>query len=66
MAHLAGALGIPCWVLLPAHRTDWRWMRNRTDSPWYPGVMRLYRQAAEEDWDAVAMRVAADLRTLTR
>ncbi len=36
VAHLAGALGRPTWLLL-AHRSDWRWMRDREDSPWYPG-----------------------------
>jgi FkbM family methyltransferase len=41
MAHLAGALGVPVWVLLP-ERADWRWMVDRTDSPWYP-TMRLFR-----------------------
>lgn len=40
IAHLAGSLGIPCWLLLPAYKTDWRWLRERGDSPWYPGVMR--------------------------
>jgi len=63
-AHVAGALGKPCWVMLPALRTDWRWMRERADSPWYPGSMRLYRQCRQEDWSAVVARVAADLRML--
>jgi len=63
-AHVAGALGKPCWVMLPAFRTDWRWMRERADSPWYPGAMRLYRQGREEDWRAVVARLAEDLRAL--
>ena len=61
VAHVAGALGKPCWVLLPAVHPDWRWMDERADSPWYPGVMRLYRQEAAGDWDAVVRKVAADL-----
>ncbi|MBF0294198.1 MAG: glycosyltransferase family protein [Magnetococcales bacterium] len=61
VAHLAGALGKPCWVLLPWHGTDWRWMPDRQDSPWYPGVMRLFRQGRDEDWSGVVARVAAEL-----
>ena len=48
IAHLAGALGRPTWTLL-AHIADWRWLRDRDDSPWYP-TMRLFRQDSFDDW----------------
>jgi Flp pilus assembly protein TadD len=60
-AHLAGALGKRCWVMLPAYRTDWRWMRQRTDSPWYPNTMRLFRQTPQQAWGDVVDDVAASL-----
>jgi Flp pilus assembly protein TadD len=63
VAHLAGALGKPCWLLLPDYKTDWRWLNGRSDSPWYPGVMRLYRQTSMGDWSSVIARVTDDLRT---
>jgi hypothetical protein len=56
MAHLCGALGVPCWVMLPAHRSDWRWMTGRADSPWYPSL-RLFRQTAPGDWDGVVRQM---------
>jgi hypothetical protein len=61
VAHLAGALQKPCWVLLPSFNTDWRWLLDRNDSPWYPGVMRLFRQESNEGWDVVINRVALAL-----
>jgi Flp pilus assembly protein TadD len=60
VAHLTGALGKPCWVLLPDYKTDWRWLTDRTDTPWYPGVMRLFRQDATGTWNSTvaALHVA--------
>ncbi|NJL56265.1 tetratricopeptide repeat protein [bacterium] len=59
-AHLAGALGKPAWVLLPVG-TDWRWLLDRNDSPWYP-TMRLFRQRSPGDWEEVLDRVAEALK----
>jgi tetratricopeptide (TPR) repeat protein len=59
IAHLAGALGVPVWVAL-AVGGDWRWGRDREDSPWYP-TMRLFRQPEFNDWSAVFERMAAEL-----
>lgn len=56
VAHLAGALGCPAWVLLP-WLPDWRWLLGRGDSPWYP-TLRLLRQQRQGDWDGVLRRVA--------
>ncbi|HEY2134645.1 MAG TPA: tetratricopeptide repeat protein [Xanthobacteraceae bacterium] len=62
VAHLAGALAARTWVML-AFSPDWRWLRERADSPWYPSL-RLYRQPAPSDWDEVVRRVVADLAAL--
>jgi tetratricopeptide (TPR) repeat protein len=59
IVHLAAALGKPTWVLLP-FAPDWRWMMDRTDSPWYPSVT-LFRQQTPGDWESVLLRVAGAL-----
>jgi hypothetical protein len=58
-AHLAGALGVPVWTLLPKD-ADWRWMEKRDDSPWYP-TMRLFRQERDNDWTTVIANVITAL-----
>jgi len=59
IAHLAGALGKPVWVLL-TFLPDWRWMLHREDTPWYP-TMRLFRQTQPDDWEGVLDRVSQAL-----
>lgn len=59
LAHLAGALGIPTWTLLP-FEADWRWMLHRRDSPWYP-TMRLFRQPSPGGWDAVVSDLSREI-----
>ncbi|MGZ5983257.1 MAG: tetratricopeptide repeat protein, partial [Isosphaeraceae bacterium] len=58
-AHLAGALGVPVWMPLP-YISDWRWMTDRDDTPWYP-TMRLFRQRRFGDWDELFARLAREL-----
>lgn len=58
-AHLGGALGVPVWLLLHSD-PDWRWMRSREDTPWYP-TMRLFRQPRPGDWQTVLERVREEL-----
>jgi tetratricopeptide (TPR) repeat protein len=60
VAHLSAALGRRTWILLP-FSPDWRWMRERSDSPWYP-TAKLYRQKTAGDWGEVLARVGSDLR----
>jgi tetratricopeptide (TPR) repeat protein len=60
VAHAAGALGKPVW-LLDRFDSCWRWLRGRDDSPWYP-TLRIYRQPQPGDWDTVLDRITRDLR----
>jgi hypothetical protein len=62
VVHMAGALGKPVWVLLSAV-ADWRWLRGREDSPWYP-TARLFRQRERGDWGEVVERVGVELVAL--
>ncbi len=62
VAHLAGALGKPVWILLP-HAPDWRWLRERGDSPWYP-TARLFRQTVAGQWGGVLEQVERELQAL--
>ncbi|MFN2446704.1 MAG: ADP-heptose--LPS heptosyltransferase [Vicinamibacterales bacterium] len=64
VAHLAGALGVRTWLLLRTD-PDWRWMLDRTDTPWYPATT-LYRQTRPGDWETVIARVKHDLWSLAR
>lgn len=61
-AHLAGALNVPVWTAL-SRVPDWRWLLDRTDSPWYPS-MRLFRQSRHGDWESAFRRMAAELERL--
>jgi tetratricopeptide (TPR) repeat protein len=62
VAHLAGAIGKPVWILLP-FAPDGRWMLNRDDSPWYPS-MRLFRQPSSGDWESVIANIAIELQEI--
>jgi ADP-heptose:LPS heptosyltransferase len=60
MAHLAGAMGHPVWLVL-RHVAEWRWMTERADSPWYP-TMRLFRCGEGDDWTALFDEIAEEVR----
>jgi ADP-heptose:LPS heptosyltransferase len=64
IAHLAGAMGKPVWIMLP-HLGDWRWMQETEKTPWYP-TARLLRQRAPGDWTELVERVAGELRSCQR
>ena len=61
-AHLAGAMGKPVWLML-FFESEWRWMEDRTDSPWYP-TMRIFRQSRPHDWPELVGRVREELGRL--
>ena len=62
VVHLAGALGIPTFVVIP-YTPDWRWLRGRDDTPWYP-TLRLFRQPQPREWDSVFDRVRSAVQAL--
>ncbi len=62
VAHLAGALGKPVWIL-SRYDSCWRWLENRDDTPWYP-TARLYREKQPHSWPEVLARVCDDLANL--
>jgi hypothetical protein len=64
VAHLAGALGKPVWIML-AHVADWMWLIGREDTPWYPSA-RLFRQPAPGAWDPVINHIAGELCRLVK
>lgn len=63
-AHMAGALGVRCWLLLPDRDLDWRWLRARSDSPWYDSL-RLFRQSRPGDWAGLVSEVTLALQQET-
>jgi tetratricopeptide (TPR) repeat protein len=64
VAHLTGALGIPVWILLAHEHLDWRWLRDRNDSPWYPSA-RLFGQSQSGNWAEVITEVKTALQDLS-
>jgi tetratricopeptide (TPR) repeat protein len=65
IVHVAGALGTPCWVMIPRIETDWRWLNDRDDSPWYPKGMRIFRQTTDSGWDDVLGQLKDALQALS-
>ena len=63
LVHLAGAMGKAAWVALASPAPDWRWRRDREDSPWYPTI-RLFRQERPSDWSDAFRRMADALRRI--
>ena len=61
-AHLAGALAVPTWILLPFDG-EWRWLMERDDTPWYP-TARLFRQPGRGDWDSLIEQIHTELEKL--
>ena len=64
VSHLSAAQGRPTWIMLNDYAVDWRWLRDRGDSPWYPTV-KLFRQPSQGDWSAVIDRIQRFLPTFT-
>jgi hypothetical protein len=64
IAHLAGAMDKPVWILLP-HLADWRWMQETETTPWYPSA-RLFRQTRPGDWPGILERVSTELPRLAK
>ena len=62
VAHLAGALGTPVWIML-RHSGEWRWLLERTDSPWYPSA-RIFRQKTQGDWAGLVLELRQQLRVM--
>ena len=61
---ISASLNIPTWILLP-YDADFRWFLDRSDSPWYPGVVKLFRQSQPRDWSSVISSIQAELQNLT-
>ncbi len=66
VAHLAGALAKPFWLLLADYKPDWRWLADREDSPWYPGLARIFRQQTAGEWSQVVDAIGLALEVFSR